>query len=73
LTNATLPYIYDVAVHGPAGAASRDAAVALGVNTVGGRVTNGPVAEFLGVEFVAPLDAFAAAAAAEGSGARGRP
>ncbi len=60
LTNATLPYIQDVAVHGPAGAAARDAAVALGVNTVAGKVTNEPVAEFLGVEFVDPLIAFGA-------------
>ena len=60
LTNATLPYIQDVAVHGAAGAARRDPAMALGVNTVGGQVTNEPVAEFLGVEFVDPLAAFAA-------------
>ena len=45
-----------------AGAAprERDPAMALGVNTVGGQVTNGPVAEFLGVEYVDPLAAFAA-------------
>ena len=58
LTNATLPYILDVAVHGAAGAARRDPALALGVNTVAGHVTNGPVAEFLGVEAVDPIDAF---------------
>ena len=40
----------------------RDPAMALGVNTVGGQVTNEPVAEFLGVEFVEPLRAFAGAA-----------
>jgi alanine dehydrogenase len=62
LTNATLPYIQDVAVHGAGVAAQRDPAIALGVNTVGGRVTNGPVAEFLGVEHVDPLVAFAEAA-----------
>jgi alanine dehydrogenase len=33
--------------------------MAMGVNTVAGRVTNEPVAEFLGVEFVEPLAAFA--------------
>jgi alanine dehydrogenase len=60
LTNATLPYIQDVAVLGPAGAAQRDPAVALGVNTVAGKVTNEPVAEFLGVDYVDPLAAFAA-------------
>ncbi|MDJ0770414.1 MAG: alanine dehydrogenase [Ilumatobacter sp.] len=59
LTNATLPYILEVATEGAAGASHRDAALALGVNTVGGRVTNGPVAEFLGVEWVNPLAAFA--------------
>ncbi len=58
LTNATLPYIQEVAVHGPAGAAERDPAIALGVNTVAGHVTNQPVAEFLGVEFIEPLVAF---------------
>jgi alanine dehydrogenase len=57
LTNATLPYIQDVAVHGVAEAARRDPAIAFGVNTVTGKVTNGPVAEFLGVDVVEPLDA----------------
>jgi alanine dehydrogenase len=59
LTNATLPYIHEVAAHGPAAAARRDPAMALGVNTVSGTVTNQPVAEFLGVDFVDPLTAFA--------------
>lgn len=58
LTNATLPYILDVAVHGAAGAARGDTALALGVNTVAGQVTNVPVAEFLGVEAVDPVAAF---------------
>jgi alanine dehydrogenase len=60
LTNATLPYLQEVAVHGPAKAAERDPAIALGVNTVGGHVTSAPVAEFLGVDHVAPATAFAA-------------
>lgn len=59
LTNATLPYILDVAVQGPSGAARADAALALGVNTVAGHVTNGPVAEFLGLPAVDPVAAFA--------------
>jgi alanine dehydrogenase len=59
LTNATLPYIADVAVHGVGGAARRDAALANGLNTHAGQVTNAPVAEFLGVEMVAPLAALA--------------
>jgi alanine dehydrogenase len=62
LTNATLPYLQDVAVHGPATAARRDPAIALGVNTVAGVVTNQPVAEFLAVDYVEPLTAFDAAA-----------
>jgi alanine dehydrogenase len=61
LTNATLPYLQEVAVHGPASAARRDPAIAFGVNTVAGAVTNQPVAEFLGVDFVEPLTAFDAA------------
>ena len=59
LTNATLPYIRDVALKGAAGAALTDPALALGVNTVAGQITNRPVAEFLCVEMVDPLLAFA--------------
>jgi alanine dehydrogenase len=59
LTNATLPYLLDVAVHGAAGAAQRDPAIAAGVNTVAGSVTNAPVAEFLASPHVDPLVAFA--------------
>jgi alanine dehydrogenase len=59
LTNATLPYLLDVAVHGAAGAAQRDPAIAAGVNTVAGSVTNAPVAEFLATAHVDPLVAFA--------------
>ena len=59
LTNATLPYILDVALHGAAGAAQADPALALGVNTAAGHVTNAPVAEFLGTPHVDPLAALA--------------
>ncbi|NNE11182.1 MAG: alanine dehydrogenase, partial [Ilumatobacter sp.] len=38
-------------------ASRRDAALAHGVNTHAGHVTNVPVAEFLGVDAVDPLDA----------------
>ncbi len=55
LTNATLPYILDVALHGAGGAAQHDPALALGVNTVAGQVTSAPVAEFLGVDHVDPI------------------
>lgn len=54
LTNATLSYQLDVAVLGAAEAARRDPAMALGVNTVGGQVTNEPVAEFLQTDYVTP-------------------
>jgi len=59
LTNATLPYLLEVAVLGPGGAASRDEALAHGVSTVGGSVTNAPVAEFLDRPYVEPLGALA--------------
>ncbi len=60
LTNATLAYIQEVAVHGAAEAARRDPAIALGVNTVAGAVTNEAVAEFLGTPYVDPLTALSA-------------
>ena len=57
LTNATLPYQLQVAVHGARGAAINDSAIALGVNTVGGTLTNKPSAEALSMQFVEPLAA----------------
>ncbi len=59
LTNATLPYLLSVALGGAGGAARTDQSIAFGVNTVAGHVTNGPVADFLGVPAVDPLDALA--------------
>jgi alanine dehydrogenase len=59
LTNATLPYILEVAANGAWGACETDPALIHGVNTVGGQVTNGPVAEFLGLPSVDPLVALA--------------
>ncbi len=56
LTNATLPYQLELALHGPARAARRDPALALGFNTVGGRITNAPVGQFLGLDVVDPLE-----------------
>ena len=47
-------------MHGAAEAARRDPAIALGVNTVAGAVTNEPVAEFLGSPYVDPLTALSA-------------
>ena len=57
LTNATLPYVLEVARHGAEAACRADPALALGCNTVAGQVTNAPVAEFLGLPFVDPLAA----------------
>jgi alanine dehydrogenase len=59
LTNATLPYIRDVAERGLAGAVRADAALAGGVNVVAGKVTNAAVAEFLGVPCASALDLLA--------------
>ena len=55
LTNATLPYLLDVAVHGAIGAARRDPAIAHGLNTVGGAFANTIVAESLGAAAIDPL------------------
>ena len=48
LTNATLPYVVDLAVRGVADAVRADGALALGLNVVGATVTNRAVAEALG-------------------------
>jgi alanine dehydrogenase len=58
LTNATLPYILEVALRGAAEASRLDPSLALGVNTVGGQVTNAAVAESLGIPLVDPDTAF---------------
>jgi alanine dehydrogenase len=52
LTNATLPYIVELASKGVLGAAEADAALAHGVNTVAGHVTNPAVADALGETYV---------------------
>ncbi len=59
LTNATLPYLLELARAGLAEACRRDQAIALGVNTVDGAVTHPTVAEALGAEHH-PLDALLA-------------
>jgi alanine dehydrogenase len=48
LTNATLPYALNLAGHGVGAAVEADAALALGVNTVGGSVVHPTVADALG-------------------------
>ena len=55
LTNATLPYQFEVARHGALGAARRDPAIAHGLNTVGGEHANEVVAASLGATAVDPL------------------
>jgi len=54
LTNATLPYLVEVAVHGATEACRRDPVLAPGLNTEGGRVVNPVVAEALGVPAATP-------------------
>lgn len=49
LTNATLPFLVDLAVHGPAEACRRDPVLAHGLNTEGGSVVNAVVADSLGM------------------------
>jgi alanine dehydrogenase len=61
LTNATLPYLVELARHGVADAVERDQALAHGVNVAAGRVVNQAVADALNmphtplVEVLAPL------------------
>jgi alanine dehydrogenase len=55
LTNATLPYVADVANKGVRGAVSDDAALLGGLTTVGGQVTNEAVAAALGLPSAEPL------------------
>jgi alanine dehydrogenase len=55
LTNATLPYVVELADLGLEEAVRRDAPLALGVNTLKGHVTYEPVAEAHGLDYT-PLD-----------------
>lgn len=59
LTNATLPYLVDLARLGPAQAAAADPALAAGVNTHAGWVTNDAVAEALARPFTPLAEALA--------------
>jgi len=54
LTNATLPYIAEIAEHGMAGAVERDGALAGGVTAVGGVLGNAAVAGALGRDAIDP-------------------
>jgi alanine dehydrogenase len=55
LTNATLPYVAELATLGVRGAVGRDPSLLRGVNAVEGQLTNQAVAEALGGEPVDPL------------------
>jgi alanine dehydrogenase len=55
LTNATLPYVEEIAEHGLAEAVARDRALAHGVNVLHGKVTYEAVAEAHGLDY-APLE-----------------
>jgi alanine dehydrogenase len=57
LTNTTLHHLTELARFGPAEAARRDPALALGVNTAGGHVVNPAVAEALGTTVIPLADA----------------
>jgi alanine dehydrogenase len=59
LTNATLPYVLDVAQRGVRGAVEHDPALLTGVTTVGGRLTNAAVADALGRPAVTVLSSLA--------------
>ena len=59
LTNATLPYVRELATRGLRDACGSDPALALGVNTLGGAVTHDAVAESLGTDHTPLADAFA--------------
>jgi alanine dehydrogenase len=52
LTNATLPYVVALADKGWEQALRDDRSLALGLNTHAGRLTNGPVGEAHGIDFV---------------------
>jgi alanine dehydrogenase len=58
LTNATLPYLLDVATLGAREAAAQKESIRHGVNVVAGQVTNEPVATALSLPFVEVANAF---------------
>ena len=59
LTNATMPYVLDLAGRGLQGAIAAHPGLKLGVNVARGQVTYAPVAEAVGVEYVAVEEALA--------------
>ncbi len=63
LTNATLPYVEELAEHGVVHAIRRDPELARGVNVFAGRLTYEAVADAHGLEFTPLDDALAAGVA----------
>jgi alanine dehydrogenase len=59
LTNATMPYVVALADKGWRQATAEDPALALGVNTTAGRLTNAPVGAATGIDAVGLGDALA--------------
>jgi alanine dehydrogenase len=57
LTNATLPYVLELADHGAREAVARDPGLRMGVNVAAGRVTHPAVAEGVEMDFVPVEDA----------------
>jgi alanine dehydrogenase len=66
LTNATMPYVLDLASAGVVEAVMASPGLKLGVNVAGGQVTYEPVAEAVGVASVAVEEALAARSGAPG-------
>jgi alanine dehydrogenase len=64
LTNATLPYVLDIADNGVAEAAKGSPGLARGVNVVGGKVTYEPVAGATGLPYTELFEALGESAAA---------
>jgi alanine dehydrogenase len=63
LTNATIPYVLDLASAGVGAAVAESRGLKLGVNVAAGQVTYEPVAEAVGVPYVPVDEALGAAAA----------
>jgi alanine dehydrogenase len=64
LTNATMPYVVDLADRGVHGAVAHNPGLKLGVNVAAGQVTYAPVAEAVGVPVADVEEALASVAAA---------
>jgi alanine dehydrogenase len=64
LTNATMPYVIDIANRGAIAAVNANPGLKLGVNVAAGAVTYAPVAEAIGVPYVPVDEALAGVAVA---------